>query len=378
MFDDCVIMAGGSGTRLWPASNSRTPKQFLPAGNAADGSAGTFFSLALERAFAVTGEAGRVIVLAGRDHIPRAAEICSALDAGERRRVILVPEPAAKNTGPAAASALVFAARTGSRSALLLTSDHIIRPLSVFAEDSRAALAFAGAGFLVVFGIPPSRPETGYGYIEAGEKLAGPHGEESETFRALSFREKPDAKTAEDFVSSGRFYWNSGMFAFSPLFLLEEFRRCAPLVISPFEKLSAPKSGDFTVKNDLRILERWNGLEEAYAAAPHISFDYAVAEKCGNTAMVKAGFTWLDVGNWDEYSKLLGDTGAEVYAAGAESCFVDSDIPVALCGVRDLLVTVRSGRDGRPPAVLIVKKGQSQLVRTVVEAVKKAGRTELL
>ncbi|MDR1105936.1 MAG: mannose-1-phosphate guanylyltransferase, partial [Treponema sp.] len=242
---------------------------------------------------------------------------------------------------------------------------------------ARAAAAFAGEGYLVVFGIPPSRPETGYGYIEAGEKLDG-RPVPPETFRALSFREKPGEKTAEEFVSSGRFYWNSGMFAFSPRFLLEEFRRAAPLVISPFEKLSAPQNSGFTVKNGLRILENWNGLEEAYAAAPAISFDYAVAEKCGNTAMVKAGFTWLDVGNWDEYSKLLGGTDAEVYAAGSESCFVDSDIPVALCGVSDLVVTVRSGRDGKPPSVLIVKKGQSQLVRSVVEAVKKAGRTELL
>jgi mannose-1-phosphate guanylyltransferase len=168
------------------------------------------------------------------------------------------------------------------------------------------------------------------------------------------------------------------MFAFSPEFMREEFRRSAPEVISPFEKLALPDGGSYTTQNGIRILENWTGLDKAYAEAKSISFDYAVAEKCRKTAMVKAGFDWLDVGNWDEYAKLLGNTGAEVYGPGASSCFVDSDIPVALCGVSDLIVVVRSGKDGNAPSVLIVKKGESQQVREAVEEIKKAGRTELL
>ncbi|MDR0601195.1 MAG: mannose-1-phosphate guanylyltransferase [Treponema sp.] len=379
MFDDCVIMAGGSGTRLWPASTSKNPKQFLPAGSAAENKApGTFFSLALERALAAVKKTGRVIIVAGKGQVPRAAEICSSFDGEERGRMILIPEPEAKNTAPAAACALLYAAKAGNRNMLLLTSDHVIRPLSAFVRCARAAASFTG-GALVVFGIPPSRPETGYGYIEAGREEQAERGEkEPRVFRAISFREKPDPRTAEAFLSSGRFYWNSGMFAFSSGFLLQEFRRNAPGVISPFEKFAVPPEGAFTVTKGLRILERWEGLENAYARAENISFDYALAEKCENTVMVRADFDWIDAGNWDEYAKLLGNTGAEVYAAESESCFVDSDIPVALCGVRDLIVTVRSGRDGRSPAVLIVKKGQSQLVRAAVEAVKNAGRTELL
>jgi mannose-1-phosphate guanylyltransferase len=399
MFDDCVIMAGGSGTRLWPVSNSKNPKQFLTAQflpaevptaevltaedkSSSSGERNTFLGGAVERAIAVTGNAGSVIIIAGKDHISRIAGICAAFDAEERKRIVLVPEPEAKNTAPAAACALVYALLRKKRNLLLLASDHIIRPLSAFRASAEAA-SLACEKNLVVFGVPPLRPDTGYGYIEAGEKLTEPASAEPRTpsveiFRALSFREKPDAETAALFLERGRFYWNSGMFAFSPEFMREEFRRIAPGVMLPFEKLALPGEESYTAKNGVRILEHWTGLDKAYAEAESISFDYAVAEKCGKTAVIRAGFDWLDAGNWDEYSRLPGNTGSEVYGTGAASCFVDSDIPVALSGVSDLIVVIRSGRDGGVPSALIVKKGESQRVREAVEEIKKAGRTELL
>ncbi|MDR1319048.1 MAG: mannose-1-phosphate guanylyltransferase, partial [Treponema sp.] len=245
---------------------------------------------------------------------------------------------------------------------------------------------------LVVFGIPPAKPETGYGYIERGELLSVPHGgdghnrrlTEPDAYRVAAFREKPDRETAEKFVASKRFYWNSGMFAFSSKFMLGEFRHLAREVIRPFEKLRAPDEKCYTSKNGIRILRSWPDLENAYRQTRAVSFDYAIAEKCSQTVMVSAGFDWIDVGNWEEYARLLGRTGAEVYHAGPgggdkeSSCFVDSDIPVALAGVEDLIVVVRSGRDGEIPAVLITKKGETQYVRDLVEQIKKAGRTELL
>jgi mannose-1-phosphate guanylyltransferase/mannose-1-phosphate guanylyltransferase/mannose-6-phosphate isomerase len=120
--------------------------------------------------------------------------------------------------------------------------------------------------------------------------------------------------------------------------------------------------------------------------AKSISFDYAIAEKCSQTVMAAARFDWLDVGSWDEYAKLLGSSRGEVFATGlppglpppTASCFVDADIPVALCGVRDLIVVVRSGKDGSPPVVLVAKKGETQGVKEIVEQIKAAGRTELL
>jgi mannose-1-phosphate guanylyltransferase/mannose-1-phosphate guanylyltransferase/mannose-6-phosphate isomerase len=395
MFDDCLIMAGGSGTRLWPASNAGNPKQFLsiPGGS-------SFFVSAVERALAVIDRErdGRVIIIAGRGHVPRIIEACAAFSAGDLSRLVLIPEPAARNTAPAIACGAVYSERAlgPDRTMLVLTSDHIISPLEVFAQDADAAAVFARQDKLAVFGIPPRAPETGYGYIEAAEALpvsgeaASGNGKALMTtvFRAASFREKPSRSMAEAFLAEGRFYWNSGMFAFSSGFLLEEFRRNAPECLHPFDALKAPDEAAYTVRGGLKILDAWTGLGEAYNAVKGISFDYAIAEKCGQTVMAAARFDWFDVGSWDEYAKLLGASCGEVYAArspsdgtgsgGADSCFVDADIPVALCGVSDLIVVVRSGRNGGVPSVLIAKKGETQGVRDIVEQIKAAGRTELL
>jgi mannose-1-phosphate guanylyltransferase/mannose-6-phosphate isomerase len=385
-------MAGGFGTRLWPVSNSGRPKQFLSIAQGKDRGQ-SFFSSAVERAFSVLeGRDGRVIVISGESHIPRILEACSGLSAAEKKQLVLIPEPMAKSTAPAVACAALYSglAAEQDRSMLVLTSDHIIRPLAGFRADASAAAFHARQDELVVFGIPPAKPETGYGYIEAGEPLPPLHSgdgrgqTEPNVYRVASFREKPDRETAEKFVASKRFYWNSGMFAFSSKFMLDEFRRLAPEVICSFEQLRAPGENCYTSENGIRILRDWPGLEDAYRQTRGISFDYAIAEKCSRTVMVSAGFDWIDVGNWEEYARLLGETGAEVYRAGPgggdqeSSCFVDSDIPVALAGVEDLIVVVRSGRDGGMPAVLITKKGETQYVRDIVEQIKKAGRTDLL
>ncbi|MDR1240172.1 MAG: mannose-1-phosphate guanylyltransferase [Treponema sp.] len=390
MFHDCIVMAGGSGTRLWPASNSRRPKQFLSiARNEAGG--GTFFSSAVERALSVIDRTdGRVIIIAGKSHVEPIVAACAAFSPEERKHLVLIPEPAAKNTAPAIACAVLYADWVSGveRNMLVLTSDHIIQPLETFRIDAAAAEAFAQQDKLAIFGIPPGKPETGYGYIEAATRLSAPRDREHdaparrlsepEVYAVASFREKPDRKTAEQFIAARRFFWNSGMFAFSSRFMLDEFRRLAPEVIRPFEKLRAPDEGCYGEQKGLRILREWPGLAEAYSEVKSISFDYAISEKCSRTVMVKAGFDWIDVGNWDEYARLLGDTGPELYQSGCESCFVDSDIPVALAGVKDLIVAVRSGRDGGPPTVLIAQKGETQRVRDLVAQIRAAGRTELL
>ncbi|AEF86609.1 mannose-1-phosphate guanylyltransferase [GDP] (GDP-mannose pyrophosphorylase) (GMP) [Treponema primitia ZAS-2] len=389
MFNDCIIMAGGSGTRLWPASNSKNPKQFLsgPGGK-------SFFVSALERGLELTrrqeeGKApGQVIIIAGKGHTPHVIRAAGEFDETERRRMVLIPEPLAKNTAPAIACGAIYANRVfgGDRNMLVLTSDHIIGPLEVFAADAAAAAVFSAQGKLAVFGIPPRSAETGYGYIEAAELLSpasGGAGTSTEAsggtavYQAAAFREKPDRATAEQFLKAGNFYWNSGMFAFSSEFMLGEFRRNSPETLKPFEALKAPDQGAFRTEGGLRILDNWPYLAEAYQAVKGISFDYAIAEKCRSVVMAAARFDWFDVGSWDEYARLMGKTGAEVYGK-TDTCFVDSDIPVALCGVDDLIVVIRSGKDGAPPTALIAKKGESQGVRNIVEQIKGAGRTELL
>ncbi|MDR1909243.1 MAG: mannose-1-phosphate guanylyltransferase [Spirochaetaceae bacterium] len=381
MFDDCIIMAGGSGTRLWPASTSRFPKQFLPGPGGK-----SFFLQALERGLALTpGNAsaappGRVIVIAGKGHAAHAAAACAALPAEERGRILLLIEPLARNTAPAIACGTVFAELTrGERNILVLTSDHSIEPAGEFRAAAAAAAACSREN-LVLFGIKPGRPETGYGYIEAAE--AANRTEAAALYRVASFREKPERAEAERFLAAGNFYWNSGMFAFSSSFMREEFRRSAPEILRPFERLESPPEGAFTSLGGIRALENWPGLAGAYAEAEPISLDYAIAEKCRRTLMVAGSFRWLDAGSWDEYARLMdgaaGQGAAGVYAVpGGGSCFVDADIPVALCGVEDLIVVIRSGKNG-PPAALIAKKGETQRVRDIVEQLRSAGREDLL
>jgi len=380
MINDCLIMAGGSGARLWPASSSRKPKQFLPA--AKDG-AESFFFMSLERALRVVPESGgRVIIITGKKQLPFAVTACSKLSTAEKKRLVLIPEPDAKNTAPAIACAIAYAGKTRgwNRTMLVLTSDHIIKPLEIFLKDIESASQYAEQNKLVIFGISPSGPETGYGYIETESRLAG------DVYAVASFHEKPNRETAEQFFASKKYFWNSGMFAFRCDFLAEEYRRLSADVICSFDKMKAPDKKSYTKTKGLCVLEAWAGLKKAYKQAKSISFDYAIAEKCVQTVMIRAGFDWIDIGSWDDYARLLsGDSsisgdnaGADVYTAGTDACFVDSDIPVALAGVEDLIVVIRSGKDGSPSAALITKKGKTQLVRDVVEKIKQSGKTDIL
>ena len=394
MFDDCIIMAGGSGTRLWPASTSKRPKQFLSlkqngAGSKSD-KGSCFLNAALERAFAVIGDStdNHVIIVAGKEHTDAIIKQCASLDDYDRKRLVIIPEPMAKNTAPAIACALLYInwVSTGmDRNILVLTSDHIIKPLNVFKTDAKAAAAMAQADKLVVFGIQPERPETGYGYIEAAEAMTvyrqdksdRPKRYEPEVFAVASFREKPDLKKAKSYIESEKFYWNSGMYAFTSKFMLAEFQRSAPETIVPFKELWAPKEYSHHIKKGIKILDQWENMDLAYSKTKAISLDYAIAEKCRQRVMVKAGFSWTDVGSWDEYSQVVTQSDSVVFGNG-ESCFVDSDIPVALCGVKELIVVVRSGKDGGPAAVLISKKGKTQQVKEIVEEIKEKGKSELL
>jgi len=334
--------------------------------------------MAVERALELTEKNGKVIVITGKSHIPHViADIAKLkLGAGSKKRLLVVGEPAAKNTAPAVACAVCYSLLGGrGRNMLVLTSDHIIKPLAAFRADSKLAASSAGKGKLVVFGIPPVRPETGYGYIETGKGADG-------VYKVAAFHEKPDPKTAKKYAASRRFFWNSGMFAFCADFMAEQFRAFAPGVIRPFEKLKAPKPESCSVSKGVRVLDSWPGLENAYRKTESISFDYAIAEKCRNAVMVPASFEWIDIGNWEEYAKIGGSCKAKVFVASGDAsgdgCYVDSDIPVALAGVEDLVVVIRSGKNGGPAAALITKKGQTQKVRDIVEQIRKSGSAELL
>jgi mannose-1-phosphate guanylyltransferase/mannose-1-phosphate guanylyltransferase/mannose-6-phosphate isomerase len=380
MFKNCLIMAGGSGTRLWPASNSKKPKQFLSISKE---NKDTFFSLSIERALNVIDkDSGKIIIICGKAHLPFIIEECKLLSIEDKKRIEIIPEPEAKSTAPAIACTVMYLRKENEQknNMLVITSDHIIKTVEIFRKDAAKAANYTKKDNLVVFGIMPSRPETGYGYINAERELS------EEVHTVDTFMEKPDQKTAEKLLASKRYYWNSGMFAFNCNFIVKEFRKNANKVIQPFEKLNPPDEKAYTTYNGIKVLDNWTGLDNAYRQTEKISFDNAIAEKCTRTVMVKAAFEWNDVGDWDEYARLLSNDSlngsfgnSEVYTAGTcEGCFVNSDIPVALAGVKDLIIVIRSGKDGSAPSALIARKGETQQVKDIVEKIKKAGKIEML
>jgi mannose-1-phosphate guanylyltransferase/mannose-6-phosphate isomerase len=331
--------------------------------------------MTLRRAIGLEIE-GSICVVTHRDHAEGIVEECREVLQEEDfppSRVLVLAEPEARNTAPAIAYACVLLQRICSLTDTLIVmpADHIIEPLSVFAEDVGRAALLAEQGWLVTFGIPPDRPETGYGYIEAGKAL-------DPGFKVRKFKEKPDEAMARSFLAQGNHYWNSGMFAFRADRYLEELQAHAPDVarvflgtsIPEFQKRGSAANAPFLVATD-------RALEAAYGKSPAISIDYAVMEHSEHSAVVPAGFAWSDVGSWDVVAELFGSE-PEVRSAGRSvvvdsiNNFVLSDLPVALAGVEDLIVVVKNG------VVLICRKGKSQLVRDIVQVLKKNDRGDLL
>ncbi|GHV83622.1 hypothetical protein AGMMS50212_09620 [Spirochaetia bacterium] len=254
-------MAGGSGTRLWPSSTSHHPKQFL---NIPGDKKNTFFNAALDRAVSVIEPAkgGRIIIIAGKEHKWHIEKICSLYNSNIKKCMYFIIEPSAKNTAPALALACIFAEITAnkSRNMVVLTSDHIIEPESVWTKQACVLSEYTKKEGLAVFGIKPVKAETGYGYIEADMSNKDDKG----VLPVLSFREKPDSATAEKFIKSGNFFWNSGMFAFNTGFMLNEFKNNAGEVVLPFLKLQPPSKEDWDTAEGLNILKNMKGLQDAY------------------------------------------------------------------------------------------------------------------
>ena len=277
--------------------------------------------------------------------------------------MVVLEEPVARNTAPAvtyAASYLSQAGEDGS-TMIVLSSDHLIDPDDAFKEDADKAHQLAAQGFLVTLGIPPRGPDTGYGYIEAGEELDPGR-------RVRSFHEKPDLATAKGYLDRGNFYWNAGIFAFPVGTFLEAMETHSSDVAVPFRDLEMriKKRGGVTV------CANQDAVEDTYRRLPSISVDYALLEKSGNVAMVPAGFQWSDVGSWDEVCRLFPQDGGAAAQVEASGNYVYADIPVALAGVQDLIVVIRDG------AALICRKGRSQLVRDVVAELKSGNREDAL
>ena len=351
-----VILSGGTGARLWPMSRPDYPKQLLPLSGAQTMLQETARRVSDPDRFAapliVCNEAHRFII----------AEQLHAI--GRKPGAILL-EPIGRNTAPAAAvAALLLAAEDRDAMMLLLPSDHVVTDTAGFVAAVDVAAKAAARKQMVLFGMQPERPETGFGYIIRGSGLDGVDG----AYAIERFVEKPNAATAETIIGGGHAFWNSGMFLFSASVFLEELARFEPAVFS------AARAAVDRVSRDLDFcrLER-----ELFERAPSVSIDNAVMERTERAAVVPAAFGWSDVGSWSalwdlgpqdgEGNLLVGD----VLAVDTRNSYVRShDRLVATVGVENVVV-VETG-----DAVLVMAKDRSQDVRLVVDQLNAGGRSE--
>lgn len=356
MISDVIIMAGGFGERLWPASSHAHPKQFMTL----DGDS-SFLQESIRRAFAL-GISGRVVIVTRKDIEEECARQCAPF--ADKERIVVVAEPYARHTSAAIMTGVWFLKKiepAKRHTVLVLTSDHVIGSAETFCRDCETAARAAEDGHFVCFAVPPAEPATGYGYIKAGRDLCG----DGTVFAIDHFEEKPERRTAEAYLADGHYWWNSGMFAFDADMFLDEMRQCTPQVAQSFDGVADGGAPALRTLHGVAALEAWRELETAYEIVPAIAVDKAVAEKTARAAAVKAHFSWTDVGSWDSFSECCANpANKNVVSVESGDNFVYADVPVALCGVHDLVVVLKNGR------LLIMKKGASALVR---EAARQMG-----
>lgn len=341
-----VILAGGGGTRLFPLSRQGYPKQFLKIGDEA-----SLLAQTIQRFLPVAAAADLVIVTNKEylHHVQAELKACDIEDA----HIIL--EPVARNTAPAIALAARYCIEKLGASddevIFVTPADHIIRPVDVFCKSVKIAADMAAQGKIVTFGIKPDKPETGYGYIQAGAVCGA-------GFKVDSFKEKPNVDMAVKYVQAGNYYWNSGLFGFTIGCLQEEL------------KIYAPEIAALSTKP-------WAVVIENFAEMPNISIDYAVAERSKEVITIPLTAYWNDIGSWDAiYDVMKKDENGN--AIEGDCLLVDSVNSLVLgrsrliagIGLEDLLVVETDD------VILVAKKGESQKVKDVVSELKKQGRAE--
>ena len=345
-----VILSGGAGTRLWPVSRRAFPKPFmrLPSGE-------SLLGRTLNRALAVA-DAGEIVTVTGFDYrFLTADEYARSATRPFRSRLLL--EPAGRNTAPAIVlAALDIAQRHGEDAQLLvLPADHLIRDVDGFAQDVAAARALATQDDLVTFGIVPTAPETGFGYIRAGAALDG-------GFAIDAFVEKPDLATAEGYLAAGNYYWNAGMFCFSAGALLAAAASTCPDVLAAARACLDATSRE----SDVVSLDK-----PTFLAQPDISIDYAVMERAARRAVVPARFDWSDIGSWNALGELTAPDadgnrvqGEAIVVEGAGNYIQSEGRLIAAVGVSNLVI-VDAG-----DALLVAGRDQVQAVRQVVDTLR--------
>jgi len=347
-----VIMSGGSGTRLWPLSRKNKPKQFLNLFGES-----SLFQGTLSRLVGVA-ELEAPIVVCNEDHRFMVAEQLHEIEINNAKIIL---EPCARNTAPAIAVAALQAQLQGDDPIILvLAADHIIHDQQAFHNAIAQATIEAEQGKLVTFGIIPTTPHTGFGYIEAQEK--------NKVSTVKGFVEKPDAKTAQHYVDSGNYYWNSGMFMFKASAILGELERLSPEILTSCQQALAQSETDL----DFIRLDK-----ERFETCPSDSLDYAVMEKTDKAVVIPLDAGWSDVGSWpslwenhakDQNNNVsIGDTTLD----NVSNSYIHSEHRlVSVLGVDNIIVVET------PDVVMVASKDQAENIKKVVEKLNKKNRDE--
>lgn len=344
-----VLLAGGTGTRLWPVSRALYPKQLVKfIGN------DSLVQSTIKRLAPVL-ELQNVRVVCGEQHFHEIARHVDDIGLSSQGKIIR--EPCGRNTAPAILLA-AFHVRQVDKDGLLciFPADHVIGNHESFHERLQAAIGLAGHGYLVTFGIRPNYPETGYGYIEGGADVPGG------ALEVKRFVEKPDRPTAEAYIRAGNFFWNSGMFAFKVSAILEEFKAHQPQLLKVMGEIYS--AGKRIAKKDYERLE-------------NISIDYAIMEKTAKCVVLPSDFGWSDIGSWKSLYDFLDKddnlnvVDGDVIAQDTSNCFIlGHDRLIATNRIHDLVVVET------PDSVFVSDMEHSRDVKTIVSELKARGRKE--
>ena len=344
-----ILLAGGTGTRLWPVSRELYPKQLVKfIGN------DSLVQSTIKRLAPVI-DTESIRIVCGEEHFHEITRHMAEIGVKAKGKIIC--EPCGRNTGPAILLGVLNILKTEPDAVLsVFPADHVIRDVKSFHEEVKTAISLADIGYIVTYGIKPNYPETGYGYIEGGEELFG------SALTIKRFVEKPDEATAEKYIKAGNFYWNSGMFTFKASVIIEEFRRFQPELLK-------------SMKN---LVDREQAItRDEYEQLPDIGFDCAIMEKTDKGVVLPSDFGWSDIGSWkslydflpkDENNNVIS---GDVIAKDTKNCFIMGHERLIATNYLENMVVVET-----PDSVFVSDINNSRDVKSIVAQLKEKGRKE--
>jgi len=344
-----ILLAGGTGTRLWPVSRQLYPKQLVKFIGQ-----DSLVQTTIKRLTSLL-DPENIRIVCGEEHVHETARHMEEIGINSNGKII--SEPCGRNTAPAILLA-VFNVLKNEKDAIMciFPADHVIKDEKDFHTKLESAIGLAESGYIVTFGIKPHYPETGYGYIEGAQEVA------QGALKIKRFVEKPDRQTAKDYLTAGNYFWNSGMFTFKASVILEEFKRYQPGIFQSMEKM---------------VVEKDRVTNQEYGQLPDISIDYAIMEKTAKGVVLPSEFGWSDIGSWKSLYEFLpkGDYNnvidGDVIARNTENCFIlGRDRLIATNYIKNMVVVET------PDSVFVSDLDNSRDVKSIVEYLQAGGRWE--